>query len=221
MKKNCEESSFDTHESGSKTMILLQTGDSKNRRLVGLNALLWLLLLGLVLYFVDFSQRLATTWGFYSNPEASWRVLPQENAKRSEEVMWLDEQAREMSHFLRTEGYQNFAVYHRLKSVKSAQEKADRKGITVAALNDYYGMRLVFQNTLDVYSAAAAISQKHEVTRWKDYILQPKASGYQSVHALVKLDGRAVEVQMRSKDMHKQAEAEHEAYKARMQRTAV
>ena len=148
------------------------------------------------------------------------RLTVSEQSQRAAHESWLNSQAQQLSGYLHQNGYQNFVVYNRLKSEKSANEKAERKGISVEMLNDYYGMRLVFQNELDVYSALATISRDHEVLRTKDYIMNPKASGYQSVHAQVMFDGREVELQMRTNKMHAQAEAEHEAYKVRMRQQA-
>ena len=57
-----------------------------------------------------------------------------------------------------------------------------------------------------------------EPGRFKDFITQPKPNGYQSLHTNVRLaDGRTIEVQIRSRQMHERAEygsASHDAYRA-------
>ena len=46
-----------------------------------------------------------------------------------------------------------------------------------------------------------------EPGRFKDFVTQPKKNGYQSLHTNVRLpDGRSIEVQIRSVQMHQRAE---------------
>ena len=139
-------------------------------------------------------------------------------AWRAEGTEWLSRKSTEVVRRLRASGLQNVTVYNRMKSQESAQEKATRRGIEITELNDLYGMRVVVSNELDVYQCLNVICDTYKVIpgTMKDYIVSPKASGYQSVHVVTEIESRRVEFQLRTEAMHLSAEAEHEAYKARM-----
>ena len=136
----------------------------------------------------------------------------------AQRVDWLNERAEDVAHLLQERSIASAVVYHRVKSLESAKEKALRRGTSVADLNDLYGMRVVVQNELDVYRCLDAICSSYDVV-WgtlKNYIANPKASGYQSIHVVASLEGRRVEFQLRTQSMHEASELEHEAYKARV-----
>ena len=137
---------------------------------------------------------------------------------RAEGNAWLTGRATEMAQMFKDNGVSHVAVYSRVKAEESALEKAARKGIEVSELNDLYGMRVVVGNELEVYQCLNLICGRYDVVpgTMKNYIVAPKASGYQSVHVVAKVEDRRVEFQLRTEAMHAQAEAEHEAYKARM-----
>lgn len=156
------------------------------------------------------SQSRALTFAEHTNVEQKiWR----EN-----ESEWLTGQATSLTQKLKENGIYQATVYSRLKSDESALEKASRRGISMMELNDLYGMRIVVANELDVYRCLNLICETYPVVpgTMKNYILSPKASGYQSVHVVTQMDSRRVEFQLRTESMHLAAEAEHEAYKARM-----
>lgn len=137
---------------------------------------------------------------------------------RAEGTEWLSRKSTEVTRRLRASGIQNVTVYNRMKSEESAREKAQKRGIDVTELKDLYGMRVVVGNELDVYQCLNTICNTYEVVpgTMKNYIVAPKASGYQSIHVVTKIESRMVEFQIRTESMHLSAEAEHEAYKARM-----
>lgn len=145
-----------------------------------------------------------------------------ENARnaawRTEGTEWLSEKATEVAKKLKSCGIQNVTVYNRMKSEESALEKAAKRGVEITDLKDLYGMRVVVGNELDVYHCLNLICSTYDVVpgTMKNYIVAPKASGYQSVHVVTKIESRMVEFQLRTEAMHLSAEAEHEAYKERM-----
>lgn len=148
----------------------------------------------------------------------SKRTNPQLTYWRAEGTEWLSRKSTEVTKKLREAGIQNVTVYNRMKSDESALEKATRQGIEVTDLKDLYGMRVVVANELDVYQCLNIICDSYNVVpgTMKNYIVAPKASGYQSVHVVTEIESRKVEFQLRTESMHLSAEAEHEAYKARM-----
>lgn len=84
-------------------------------------------------------------------------------------------------------------VMHRIKSPRSMQEKMRRRGIdgdgavAIRELTDAVGIRVVCSFVDDVYKVKDWLEEMPEacVTCIKDYIAQPKPSGYRSLHMLL------------------------------------
>jgi len=91
--------------------------------------------------------------------------------------------------------------------------------IEIEKIYDILAMRLIVEKTEDCYRALGIIhaSWRPLPGRIKDYIAFPKQNGYQSLHTTVFTgEGDLVEIQIRTKDMHKEAEygiASHALYK--------
>ena len=84
------------------------------------------------------------------------------------------------------------------------------KEIGFSRLSDIYGFRIVVGTEADCYAALGAVHQRWRIVpgRFKDYISQPKSNGYRSIHTTVSgRDGKRVEVQIRTRQMHEVAEA--------------
>ena len=84
------------------------------------------------------------------------------------------------------------------------------KEIGFSRLSDIYGFRVITTNEPDCYGVLGAIHQRWRAVpgRFKDYISQPKSNGYRSIHTTVSgRDGKRVEVQIRTRQMHDVAES--------------
>ena len=85
------------------------------------------------------------------------------------------------------------SIKSRLKSPASIREKLTRRGIDVtvdnieACLNDVAGVRVICAFPEDVRTLAKALLKQDDVEliERKDYILNPKANGYRSLHLIV------------------------------------
>ena len=98
----------------------------------------------------------------------------------------------------------------RAKKPYSIWRKMEEKKIAFSRLSDIYGFRIIVQTEADCYAALGAVHQRWRAVpgRFKDYISQPKSNGYRSIHTTVSgRDGKRVEVQIRTREMHEVAEA--------------
>ena len=110
-------------------------------------------------------------------------------------------------------------VFGRAKKPYSIWRKMQEKDQPFSRLSDIYGFRVITSTEEDCYRALGAIHQRWRAVpgRFKDYISQPKTNGYRSIHTTVSgRDGKRVEVQIRTRQMHEVAEtgvAAHWSYR--------
>ena len=101
-------------------------------------------------------------------------------------------------------------VFGRAKKPYSIWRKMQEKDLAFSRLSDIYGFRVICGSVADCYRILGVIHQRWRAVpgRFKDYISQPKTNGYRSIHTTVSgRDGKRVEVQIRTREMHEVAEA--------------
>ena len=116
-------------------------------------------------------------------------------------------------------------IGHRVKSPYSIFKKLKRKGDEYGDIHDLYDLFAVRVITDDIKHCYEILGILHNAftpmpKRFKDYIALPKENGYQSLHTAVvglfpELRSQPTEIQIRTKEMHEQAEhgiAAHFAY---------
>lgn len=110
-------------------------------------------------------------------------------------------------------------VMGRAKKPYSIWRKMQEKELSFSRLSDIYGFRILTATEADCYRVLGVIHQRWRAVpgRFKDYISQPKSNGYRSIHTTVSgRDGKRVEVQIRTREMHEVAEtgvAAHWSYR--------
>ena len=111
-------------------------------------------------------------------------------------------------------------VEAREKHLYSIYRKMLRKRIPLVEIVDVYGLRVIVDTADDCYRAIGVVHSVYRPMpgRFKDYIAIPRVNGYQSLHTtLFGPNGLPIEVQIRTRDMHRVAEsgiAAHWKYKA-------
>jgi len=110
-------------------------------------------------------------------------------------------------------------VYGRPKHIYSIWKKMQRKELSIDQLYDLRAVRVIVSDVKACYTALGVVHEKwkHVPAELDDYIANKKPNGYQSLHTVViGPQGRYVEIQIRTQDMHVFAElgvAAHWRYK--------
>ncbi len=103
-------------------------------------------------------------------------------------------------------------------SIWQKMQRPKYAGQPVARIYDRLGVRVILDDVKDCYAALGVV---HALWRpipgeFDDYVANPKTSGYQSLHTAVVYEGEPLEIQIRTVQMHREAEhgiAAHWKYK--------
>ncbi len=113
----------------------------------------------------------------------------------------------------------NAKVSGRAKHIYSIYLKMQRKQLNFSSIYDYSAVRILVPTFQECYTALGIVHNLWEHIRdeFDDYISNPKPNGYRSIHtAVIDEDKKNFEIQIRTKDMHTEAEhgvAAHWIYK--------
>lgn len=154
----------------------------------------------------------------YLDPDAYKDISEKVAGKREEREALIEAFRNRIVEELETSGVKA-DVYGRPKHFYSIYNKSKRTGIPVEELHDLLGVRIIAETTGDCYRILGLIHGLFPpvADRFDDYIATPKSNLYQSLHTTVYgPKHNMVEVQIRTKDMHRIAEygvAAHYSYK--------
>jgi len=110
-------------------------------------------------------------------------------------------------------------VHGRVKHIYSIWRKMLRKNLPFEQIFDVRAVRIMVHSVADCYAALGVVHSlwNHIRREFDDYVANPKDNGYQSLHtAVIGPEGKTVEVQIRTPEMHQSAElgvAAHWRYK--------
>jgi GTP pyrophosphokinase len=122
---------------------------------------------------------------------------------------YVDDIAHQLEEGLRDSHVPFSSVNGRVKHLYSLYKKLLKYDRELVRIHDLVALRVIVPTIGDCYAALGIVHQlwKPMGGRIKDYISQPKPNGYQSLHTTVFCDGgEIVEFQIRTQEMHDQAE---------------
>jgi GTP pyrophosphokinase len=139
--------------------------------------------------------------------------------KKKEDLEHLEKFSKSIKKGLAKSEITNITTDYRVKNLYSLFQKLKRKDNDIEKIYDILALRVIVPEVEDCYKVLGAI---HAIWRplpgrIKDYIAFPKPNGYHGLHTTVFTgDGNIVEIQIRTQEMHHDAEygiASHFAYK--------
>ncbi|MDF1854527.1 bifunctional (p)ppGpp synthetase/guanosine-3',5'-bis(diphosphate) 3'-pyrophosphohydrolase [Pseudooceanicola sp.] len=143
------------------------------------------------------------------NPEARQSILRRFVTLQSDSGGVIERISADMQNELAEAGIEA-EILGRAKKPYSIWRKMQEKDLGFSRLSDIYGFRVITGSEDACYRALGVIHRRWRAVpgRFKDYISQPKSNGYRSIHTTVSgRDGKRVEVQIRTREMHEMAEA--------------
>jgi len=156
----------------------------------------------------------------YLQPETYRRVAKMLEEKREERESYIAKVVSDIEKLLSDAGIEG-QVYGRPKHIYSIWSKMTNKHKQFTELFDVRAIRITVNTITECYSALGLVHGHwhHIAKEFDDYIANTKENGYQSLHtAVYGPEGKPVEVQIRTYDMHEFAEygvAAHWRYKER------
>jgi len=155
----------------------------------------------------------------YAYPEEYKKVKDLLSQKSKVNKKYLEKVRRTLQKELARHGVKDAITDYRVKKMYSLYKKLLLNDMDIDKIYDTVALRVVVPTVGDCYHILGLI---HNVWRplpgkIKDYIATPKPNGYQSLHTTIFTgDGGIVEIQIRTKEMHSEAEygiASHLSYK--------
>jgi GTP pyrophosphokinase len=153
----------------------------------------------------------------YLEPALYQKILNMLDEKRDEREKHIETVVRILQRELNSE-HISAQVSGRPKHIYSIYKKMQRKGLAFGDLYDIRAVRVLVENIKDCY---AVLGVAHNLWQpvsgeFDDYIAHPKGNNYRSLHTAVMAEGKTLEVQIRTSDMHRDSElgiAAHWRYK--------
>jgi len=154
----------------------------------------------------------------YLHPDEYKRIAKLLHERRIDREQYIDDFVSTVRKDMVEEGIK-VEVYGRPKHIYSIWRKMQKKSLSFDELFDVRAVRIVVERLQDCYAALGIVHThfRHLPDEFDDYVANPKPNGYQSIHTVVLGPrGKTLEVQIRTRQMHEDAElgvAAHWKYK--------
>ncbi len=154
----------------------------------------------------------------YLEPEAYYDLVEKIAVRKSVREKYIQTIVDEVSEHIKNAGIKA-QIDGRVKHFFSIYKKMKNQNKTIDQIYDLFAVRIIVDTVKDCYAALGVIHEMYKPIpgRFKDYIAMPKANMYQSLHTtLIGTSGQPFEIQIRTYEMHKEAEygiAAHWKYK--------
>ena len=153
----------------------------------------------------------------YSNPDVFQQIKSIVAQKKQERADYLNNAVKKIYTATEKAGV-SVTISSRAKHFYSIYQKMKKRNKDAGELYDLLALRIICNTNAECYTLIGIVHSlfKPMDGRFKDYIAMPKANGYQSLHTTVICEGKPLEIQIRTQDMHNIAEhgvASHWLYK--------
>ncbi|MFL0807603.1 MAG: GTP diphosphokinase [Oceanobacter sp.] len=144
----------------------------------------------------------------YMQSDSYKKIATLLDEKRLDRQKYIDTVVYRLKDELQTTGVR-CDVYGRAKHIYSIWRKMSRKSLDFSQIYDIRALRILVDSVPDCYRAMGTV---HVLWRpisgeFDDYIANPKENGYRSLHtAVVGPEGKVIEIQIRTNEMHEDAE---------------
>jgi len=164
----------------------------------------------------------------YTEPDVYIDISNKVTQSKEEQKVYIDTFSNIIKESLDNEGFE-YTIKGRRKSIYSIRKKMLSQGVTYDEIYDKFAIRIIYKSTLkqekfDAWKIYSIVTDhfRPNPSRLRDWISQPKSTGYESLHITVMgPKGKWVEVQIRSERMDEIAEkgyAAHYKYKNQNER---
>ncbi|OPX55499.1 GTP pyrophosphokinase [Oceanospirillum multiglobuliferum] len=167
--------------------------------------------------YAPLAHRLGIGYIKWELEDLSFRYLEEEqykniarllSEKRLDRTEYIEKVIALLKEKLKADGIEA-QVHGRAKHIYSIWRKMKRKNIDFSEVYDVRAVRIMVPDVKSCYAALGIIHGlwHHIPNEFDDYIATPKENGYRSLHtAVVGPEGKVLEVQIRTGDMHEEAE---------------
>jgi len=154
----------------------------------------------------------------YLEPATYQQIARLLDEKRTDRERYIEQVKRTLREAMAAQGLKA-EIAGRPKHIYSIFKKMQRKNVPIGELYDLRAVRVLVDSLADCYAALGVVHATWTPipSEFDDYIARPKRNDYRSLHtAVIGPEGKTLEVQIRTNEMHRQAElgvAAHWKYK--------
>ncbi len=155
----------------------------------------------------------------YEEPDTYKEIARRLDERRVGREGYIEQVIALLKRELTQAGLREFQIVGRPKHIASILAKMRRKALSFEEVYDVRATRILVRDVKDCYHALGLVHSLWQPIpgQFDDYIARPKGNGYRSLHtAVIGPDDKALEVQIRTYEMHREAElgvAAHWRYK--------